>query len=35
MNMCFSREVARRQTSWFTKPISEFSLAGNYFQNYF
>jgi len=27
MNLIYSREVNRRQNSWFTKPISEFSLA--------
>jgi histone deacetylase complex regulatory component SIN3 len=28
MNLLYSREINRRQNSWFTKPISEFSLKG-------
>lgn len=30
MNLLYTREVNRRHNSWFTKPISEFSLASKY-----
>ena len=35
LNLIYSRELNRRQFSWFTKPISEFSLASKIFLSIF